>query len=108
MRSTSSSATWHGSQRESSSPTSISVARTTDSRSSPAESPFTRVDGAGPTAFAASARDVTKRREREEPVKEAEAKYRTLVEQLPLATYINATGMPVRTRYVSPQIEAML
>ena len=41
-------------------------------------------------------------------MREAEAKYRTLVEQLPIATYINDTGMPVRTRYMSPQIETML
>ena len=38
----------------------------------------------------------------------AEAKYRTLVEQIPLATYINTTGMPVNTKYMSPRIEAML
>jgi PAS domain S-box-containing protein len=58
--------------------------------------------------FAVSLRDVTKRREREERLREAEAKYRTLVEQLPLATYINSIGMPVQTLYISPQIEAML
>jgi PAS domain S-box-containing protein len=55
-----------------------------------------------------SLRDVTKRREREERLKQAEAKYRTLVEQIPLATYINDTGMPVHTQYMSPQIETML
>jgi PAS domain S-box-containing protein len=58
--------------------------------------------------FAVTIRDVTKRRDREERLREAEAKYRTLVEQLPLATYINETGLPVRTRYISPQIEAMM
>ena len=79
-----------------------------DHRSFPAEIAITRVDLPGPMLFAVSLRDVTKRREREERVKEAEAKYRTLVEQIPLATYINETGMPLRTRYVSPQIEAML
>ncbi len=79
-----------------------------DHRSFPAEIAITRVDVPGPMLFAVSLRDVTKRREREERLREAEAKYRTLVEQIPLTTYINETGMPVRTLYVSPQIEAML
>jgi PAS domain S-box-containing protein len=55
-----------------------------------------------------SLRDVTKRRDREERLREAEAKYRTLVEQIPLATYIKEAGMPIRMRYMSPQIELML
>ena len=79
-----------------------------DHRSFPAEVAITRVDVPGPMLFAVSLRDVTKRREREERLRETEAKYRTLVEQLPLATYINSIGMPVQTTYMSPQIEAML
>jgi PAS domain S-box-containing protein len=79
-----------------------------DHRTFPAEVAITRVDVPGPLLFAVSLRDVTKRREREERLNEAEAKYRTLVEQIPLATYINDTGMPVHTRYMSPQIETML
>jgi PAS domain S-box-containing protein len=79
-----------------------------DHRTFPAEVAITRVDVPGPLLFAVSLRDVTKRREREERLKEAEAKYRTLVEQIPLATYINDTGMPVHTKYMSPQIETML
>ena len=79
-----------------------------DHRTFPAEIAITRVDVPGPMLFAVSLRDVTKRREREERLREAEAKYRTLVEQIPLATYINSVGMPVQTTYMSPQIEAML
>jgi len=79
-----------------------------DHRSFPAEVAITRVDIPGPLLFAVSLRDVTKRRGQEERLREAEAKYRTLVEQIPLATYINATGMPIRTQYMSPQVEAML
>jgi len=79
-----------------------------DHRSFPAEIAITRVDVPGPMLFAVSLRDVTKRREREERLRETEAKYRTLVEQIPLATYINSVGMPVQTTYVSPQIETML
>jgi PAS domain S-box-containing protein len=79
-----------------------------DHRSFPSEVAISRVDLPGPLLFAVSLRDVTKRRGQEERLREAEAKYRTLVEQIPLATYINSTGMPIRTQYVSPQIEAML
>jgi PAS domain S-box-containing protein len=79
-----------------------------DHRTFPAEVAITRVDVPGPLLFAVSLRDVTKRREREERLRETEAKYRTLVEQVPLATYINSIGMPVVTTYMSPQIEAML
>lgn len=79
-----------------------------DHRTFLAEIAITRVDVPGPMLFAVSLRDVTKRREREERLKEAEGKYRTLVEQIPLATYINETGSPIRTRYISPQIETML
>lgn len=79
-----------------------------DLRSFPAEVAITRVDVPGPMLFAVSLRDVTKRRERESRLRETEAKYRTLVEQLPLATYINSVGLPVQTTYMSPQIEALL
>jgi PAS domain S-box-containing protein len=79
-----------------------------DHRTFPAELAITRVDVPGPLLFAVALRDVTKRREREERLKDAEGKYRTLVEQIPLATYINNTGMPVHTNYMSPQIETML
>ena len=84
------------------------VALRSDRRSFPAEMSVTRVDVPGPLLFAVSLRDVTKRHQRDERLRQAEAKYRTLVEQLPLATYINSTGMPVQTTYMSPQIEAML
>jgi len=79
-----------------------------DHRTFPAEVAITRVDMTGELLFAISLRDVTKRRDREERLREAEAKYRTLVEQIPLATYIKEAGMPVRMRYMSPQIERML
>ena len=52
--------------------------------------------------------DVTERRESEERLAEAENRYRTLVEQLPLATYIDALDENSSAIYMSPQIEAML
>jgi PAS domain S-box-containing protein len=79
-----------------------------DRRSFPAEVAITRVDVPGPLLFAVSIRDVTKQQEHVNRLREAEAKYRTLVEQLPLATYVNSIGMPVQTTYMSPQIESML
>ena len=79
-----------------------------DHRSFATEIAITRVDVPGPLLFAVSLRDVTKRREREERLKETEAKYRTLVEQVPLATYIVSMGLPIEVTYMSPQIEAML
>jgi PAS domain S-box-containing protein len=79
-----------------------------DHRQFPAELAITRVDVPGPLLFAVSLRDVTKRHQRDERMREAEAKYRTLVEQLPIATYVNDVRLPVRTRYMSPQIETML
>jgi PAS domain S-box-containing protein len=79
-----------------------------DRRTFPAEASITRVDLPGPLLFAFSLRDVTRRRDREERLREAEAKYRTLVEQLPLATYVNSASPSLQTTYVSPQIETML
>jgi PAS domain S-box-containing protein len=84
------------------------TAQRSDHRTFPAEAAITRVDVPGPMLFAVSLRDVTRRREQDERMREAEAKYRTLVEQIPLATYINETGFPIKTQYMSPQIEPML
>jgi PAS domain S-box-containing protein len=73
-----------------------------------AEIAITRVDVPGELLFAVSLRDVTKRQSHEQRMLQAEAKYRTLVEQLPLATYINEVTLPIQTTYMSPQIEEML
>jgi PAS domain S-box-containing protein len=84
------------------------IALRADHRTFPAEASITRVEVTGPPLYAVSLRDVTKRREHEERLIAAEAKYRTLVEQIPLATYVNNTGLPIRTTYMSPQIENIL
>jgi PAS domain S-box-containing protein len=84
------------------------AARRSDDRVFTAELAISRVDIPGPLLFAVTLRDVTRRQQNDARLRAAEAKYRTLVEQLPLATYINETGLPLRTQYVSPQIEQML
>jgi PAS domain S-box-containing protein len=56
--------------------------------------------------------DITERKAAEEQRRETEAKYRTLVEQIPAVSYVDVydpdpPGL-FRTEYVSPQIETML
>ncbi len=55
-----------------------------------------------------NSRDATESKRAERDLAEAERRYRTLVERLPLVTYINGPLPGGAPRYVSPQIEQML
>jgi len=63
-----------------------------------------------PTVIIRALREQRAQREKADAVerlREAEAKYRTLVEQIPAITYIAAIDEPGRLRYVSPQLEQL-
>ena len=62
-----------------------------------------------PLGAVAMAQNITKRRAAEEQSRQSEARYRTLVEQLPLITYIDLPYSTDETaEYVSPQVEDIL
>jgi PAS domain S-box-containing protein len=52
--------------------------------------------------------DASKRRAAEQALTESEARFRTLVEHLPICTYINSLGLPIHTTYISPYVEQLL
>lgn len=52
--------------------------------------------------------EVFEHRRTMEALRRSEARYRTLVEQLPAITYIFSFDDPPRTTYISPQVEALL
>ncbi len=54
------------------------------------------------------ARTLNERRQAVASLHDAETRYRALVEQLPLVTYVSAIDKPGFSAYVSPQIESML
>ncbi|HET9248984.1 MAG TPA: PAS domain S-box protein, partial [Actinomycetota bacterium] len=73
----------------------------------PIELTVTQVQMPGTTLFTGFIRDLSERRTAEQQLREAEQRYRTLVENLPAATYIDLVDDISTTLYVSPQIETI-
>ena len=61
-----------------------------------------------PLYFVSQIQDISERKRAEQKIRDAEQRYRTLVEQIPAVTYIDPVDDPETSLYTSPQIEQML
>jgi PAS domain S-box-containing protein len=68
---------------------------------------FFAIETPGRTEYGRIVMDITDQRRAEAESKAAERRYRQLIEQLPLVTYVNDIEPTYRTAYVSPQIEEL-
>src|SRR5262249_11916904 len=79
-----------------------------DGTTFPLETTTTHVTLGGAQLRILAVRGLTDARRTEEQRRKAEARYRTLVEQIPAVTFMAALNEDVTELYVSPQIEALL
>src|SRR5205085_8456942 len=69
---------------------------------------LSRDDRGDPALYQGVMIEVTEQHLAEEQAREAEARYRTLVEQLPVVIYVQAVDEVSTALYVSPQYERLL
>ena len=67
-----------------------------------------RSDSGEPKYFISQIQDITERKRAEEDLRRLELRYRTLVEQVPLAMYIRPIDLSLPNQYVSPQVVPMM
>ena len=73
----------------------------------PVELTSGRIDG-DPPSFVGFIRDISDTVAAENELKAAEARYRSLIENIPLVTYMNSVEAPFTSLYMSPQFESLL
>ncbi|MDP9411630.1 MAG: PAS domain S-box protein, partial [Actinomycetota bacterium] len=69
------------------------------------EAVLIRGEGGEPLFWQGIMMDITERKRSEEALREAENRYRTLVEQIPAVVYVDSVDEEGSTTYISPQIE---
>ena len=69
---------------------------------------ITKLERGGRTFFTGTLRDLTEIVLAEEQRAAAEMRYRSLIENIPLVTYMNSVEEPFTSLYMSPQVEALL
>jgi two-component system, sensor histidine kinase and response regulator len=67
----------------------------------------TAVARAGQRLYVSKITDITAHKRAEELLRQAETRYRTLVERMPAVVYIQEIGSPDSATYMSPQIESL-
>jgi PAS domain S-box-containing protein len=73
-----------------------------------AELAIARIERRGRTYFTGTLRDLTEIVRAEEEKEAAESRYRSLIENIPLVTYMNSVQAPFTSIYMSPQVEGLL
>ena len=82
--------------------------RRKDGSTFPVEVHVGAVDYGGKRMMLAAARDITELKRAAEALREAETKYRTLVERIPAVTYVDDLDRDSAFAYASPRIQALL
>ena len=73
-----------------------------------AELAITKLERGGRAFFTGTIRDLTEIVRAEDEKAVAEARYRSLIENIPLVTYMNSVDEPFTSIYMSPQVESLL